>query len=60
MSKGMESAWQLRGVAAIIEMTEMIGAPDMTDRSVAEVLVKYEPEIRELVLFALSKLALGY
>jgi hypothetical protein len=39
----------LVGVAALIEMLNLIGDHDVTDHDVAEVLTKYELELRALV-----------
>lgn len=55
----MSKALQLRGAAAITEMLDMIGATEMPDaeHTVAAILVDNEMDIRELLAFALSKLA---
>lgn len=51
-----ERARLLRGLAAIDEMLDVIGAHDKDDHEVARVLCDNELDIRELVMFALSKI----
>lgn len=55
----MSKVLQLRGAAAITEMLDMIGATNMpdSDHTVAGILVDHEMDIRELLSFALAKLA---
>lgn len=46
----------LRGAAAIDEMLDVIGAHNADDHEVARILCDHELDIRELLMFTLSKL----
>ncbi len=46
-------ARRLRGAAALMEIMELIGAPNATDHDVAAVLTDQELEIREFLSFGM-------
>ena len=53
----MDKVQCLRGVAAMIEMLDLIGTEDGSDHALAKLIVDYEPEIREFCGYALSRFA---
>lgn len=50
-------ARHLRGVAALTECLELIGATNVTDHDLARVFTDNELEIREMLAFTLGKLS---
>jgi hypothetical protein len=50
-------ARRLRGCAALMEMIAMIGAENITDHDVSQVLTESELELREMLSFALTELS---
>jgi|ERR1700733_359169 len=52
----MNKAKVLRGVAAMIEVVDLIGEHDISDHDSAKIIVDHELEIRELCSYSLAKL----
>ena len=57
MSSTFEPATVIRGAAAVAQMLDQIGQPGANDKTVAQILVDNEMELRHLVSFALTEIA---
>jgi hypothetical protein len=57
MNSDFEPAKVIRGAAAVAQMLDQIGLPGANDKTVAQILVENEMELRHLVSFALTEIA---
>jgi hypothetical protein len=58
-TKPQEAADIAEGWAALTRALDIIGQSEMTDHDLAKIIVDHELQIRMLLIFALTKLAIG-
>jgi hypothetical protein len=57
--KPQEAADIAEGWAALTRALDVIGNTEKTDHDLAKIIIDHEPQIRMLLVFALTQLAIG-
>ena len=57
MNSAFEPAKVIRGAAAIAQVIDLIGQPGADDKTIAQIIVESEMELRHLLSFALAEIA---